>query len=96
MTVRERQWRQSPDVAWTGNSSRVIASRTAALDRAGPTILEGAAAWIWLAIGHPITTSELVGLAIDATGADPDRVQIDTAHVLAELNEAGLVEQLPS
>ncbi|MFL6090399.1 MAG: PqqD family protein [Aeromicrobium sp.] len=86
--MTQQHWRRGPDVAWTGDAERVIAARTSPPDPDGPRVLEGSAAWVWLALSEPATAEQLVALAL-GDGA-PETAQADVGAALASLNTAGL------
>jgi hypothetical protein len=89
--MTEPRWRRLPDAAWTGDERRIVAARTSPPDPEGPRILEGAAAWVWLALDGPVTSDE-VAARIAADG-DPATAADDVRRALADLESAGLVNR---
>lgn len=82
------RWERVPDTAWVGDTHRVIAARTSPPDADGPRVLEGAAAWVWVALDEPAAAAELATRAV-SEGA-PDTARVDVATALESLRSAGL------
>jgi hypothetical protein len=88
--MTDERWQRRPDVAWAGDHERVVAARTSPPDADGPRILEGAAAWVWLALSRADTAPDLARLA-QADGA-PEGALADIAMALTHLRSAGLAQ----
>lgn len=86
------RWLRESDVAWTGDDRRVIAARTSPPDPDGPRVLEGAAAWVWMALAEPTTAEELATLAL--TEGAPASARDDVVTALTDLRRAGLAHSL--
>ena len=84
-------WRIHDDVAWTGESSRVVVLALAN-PAASPLALEGSAALIWIALAAgPGCSDDIVARVADAAAVDLEAIRPDVESFLEVLRDQDLV-----
>ncbi len=84
-------WRIHDDVAWTGESPRVVVLALAN-PAASPLALEGSAALIWTALAAgPGRSDDIVARVAEAAAVDHDTVRPDVESFLGTLRDQDLV-----
>lgn len=91
MTDRAPRYRVAPDVAWLTEDELEPAIYLAPLPDGPPLVLRGSAYAVWLGLADSGTLAEIVAIAAELAGVQPEVVAEDVAAFVAQLTHQGLV-----